>query len=172
VITRTVSFAVYCRHCGGGVEPMSWDQMGDTGVARLHTRCPECKRWWTYTTTVLITKPHVIDSHRGGPMSLFPDDYPDEETEPKERRTCCADIVAGPGGVPDFAWRMVHTFGHTRSAVGAASLAGLAGCTVTEAREALEAAEGCEWLRRLAPEPYQKNPPALWQGRLSQRSAS
>jgi hypothetical protein len=102
-------------------------------------------------------------------MSLFPDEYPDEGTTPPQRRSCCEHLEA-PDGIGDLTWRLAHSFAHTRSPVGPNSLAGLAGCRPKEALSALVHAEGAGWMRAVLPEPYQKNPPPLWLGRLSQRS--
>ena len=101
--------------------------------------------------------------------SLFPDDYPNEPDPAKEHRTCCETLVA-PEGVDALTWRLVHSFAHTRSAVGANSLAGLAGCRPRVALQALTEAEQAGWLMLVVPEPFMKNPPPLWLGRLSQRS--
>jgi hypothetical protein len=170
VITHRLSFAVYCRHCGGGLEPMAWDQTGSAGVSRMHTRCPDCKRWWTYTTTITITRPHIAEAHRsgGGPMSMFPDEYPDNR-QPKPSKPDCCSVLTTPAGVDQFTWRLAHMFGHTRTAVGVDGLAGLAGCSVPVAAQALKLAEASGWLQRIIPEHYHHNPPALWQGRLAQR---
>jgi len=103
-------------------------------------------------------------------QSLFPDDYPPKQVVPKVKRTCCEDITDPPGDVDGFTWRMTHAFGHTRSTVGVNTLSELAGSTPKVAQAALVEAEEIGWLRRVVPEAYEKNPPALWLGRLSQRS--
>ena len=101
--------------------------------------------------------------------SLFPEDYPNQPVEPKAHRTCCH-LHEAPDGIDLFTWRLVHAFSHTRSAVGVNVVAGLAGCTGRVASQALSEAEQAGWLMLVVPEPYQKNPPPLWLGRLSQRS--
>lgn len=54
---RSFTFAVDCRQCpaGTGLDILTHDPMGPTGVARVHTACPRCHRRWTYTVTLAAT---------------------------------------------------------------------------------------------------------------------
>jgi hypothetical protein len=62
---QSFTFAVDCRQCPAGtaLDILTYDPMGPTGVARVHTACPLCHRRWTYTVTLTATHAPLHELH-------------------------------------------------------------------------------------------------------------
>lgn len=100
--------------------------------------------------------------------SLFPDLFPDRHLDRPRRMTCC-EYLTPPEGVRIGLWRAVHQMGHSRVAFSAHQLAVLADSSAPQAAYAAEQALTLGWLVLVAPEPYMKQRPGLYQGALPKR---
>lgn len=104
-------------------------------------------------------------------MSLFPGDYPSDESEPAPDKPCCEHwehFVAAQGDGVHLTWAVLHRFAHGRLPFSAAALAELAGIDEDEAVSAIDTAIERGWIMPTGIENYMSGAQtAIYQGCLT-----